>query len=438
MSPSFFDISFAYLDDPKNDECDRFDPLKRIHLGDNFLLSLGGQGWTRYMNEYNSRLGARDNIYYLARNRLYADLWYQDVARVYVEGIYSYTDWQDLVPLPIDRTGPDFQNLFVDLKMFEYEGKPVYARVGRQELLLGSQRLVSTLDWANNRRTFQGVSILRTGEKWDATAFWLQPVIANSQKLDWADNQQHFAGAWFTYRPKKGTTVDFYDLVYSSDNTVVQRGIQRGNFTINTMGGRFAGDHDGWLWDYEAALQLGRQAGQSVLAGMATAGLGRNFKDAPWTPTVWQYIDYASGDANPRAGQVNTFNQLFPFGHYYMGWTDLVGRQNIIDLNTHLYLYPTNWLTVNLQYHRFWLANATDALYNPAGNVSRFDPTGAAGRDVGNELDCIFNFHLTKHSDVLLGYSHLFAGRYLRNTAPAGQVGGSDASTFFVMYNFRW
>jgi hypothetical protein len=439
MQPSFFDASFAYLDDPKNEEHDRYDPLKRIHLGDDFLLSFGGQGWTRLHSEYNSRLGARDNNYYLARSRLYADLWYRDVARVYVEGIYSYSEWQDLPPLPIDRTGPDFLNLFVDLKVGDVLGKPVYTRVGRQELLLGSQRLVSPLEWANTRRTFQGVSVLRTGEKWDATAFWLQPVITNSQKLDWADNQQHFAGGWLTYKPKKGTTVDLYDLVLSSDNTVVQQGIPKGNFTINTLGGRFAGDKDGWLWDFESALQLGRRAGADVLAGMATAGLGRTFQKAPWTPTLWQFIDYASGDTNPLAGQSNTFNQLFPFGHYYMGWADLVGRQNIVDLNTHLYLYPTNWLTVNLQYHRFWLANATDALYNIAGNVSRFDPTGRSGRDVGNEVDAIVNIHLTKHHDVMVGYSYLFAGQFLRNTTPVGQQrGSSDASVFFAMYNFRW
>lgn len=451
MQPSFFDTSFAYLDDPKNTEHDRYDPLKRMHLGDDFLLSLGGGGWMRYHNEYNSRLGARDNIYVLDRTRLYADLWYRDRARVYVEGIASFTEYQDLAPLPIDRTGPDFLNLFVDLKLGEVLDKPVYLRAGRQELLLGSQRLVSPLEWANTRRTFQGVSLLRTGEKWDATAFWLQPVITNSQKLDWQDNQQHFAGGWLTYRPKKGTTVDLYDLVYSNDNTVVQRGIQpptnvtvtppgiqRGDFTINTLGGRFAGDNDGWLWDTEAALQFGRQAGADVLAGMATAGVGRTFQKAPWTPTVWQYIDYASGDNNPLGGTVHTFNQLFAFGHYYMGWTDLVGRQNVVDLNTHLYLYPAKWLTLNMQYHRFWLANATDALYNPAGNVSRFDPSGRSGRDVGHEVDAIANIHLTRHHDVMVGYSYLFGGSFLRGTAPAGQAGTADASVFFAMYTFRW
>ena len=52
----------------------------------------------------------------------------------------------------------DILNLFVDVNLLEWDNHPVVARVGRQELLLGSQRLISTLDWANTRRTFEGVA----------------------------------------------------------------------------------------------------------------------------------------------------------------------------------------------------------------------------------------------------------------------------------------
>ena len=41
--------------------------------------------------------------------------------------------------------------MFADVRLFKFGDKdnPVYFRVGRQELLYGSQRLISTLDWAN-------------------------------------------------------------------------------------------------------------------------------------------------------------------------------------------------------------------------------------------------------------------------------------------------
>ncbi len=436
MGSSFYDADFKYVDALPESDRTVSESLKRMKVADDWMLSVGGSSWQRFMSEYNSRLGQADNHYLLTRDRVYADLWYKDVARLYVEGISSYSYFQTLPKLLIDQSGPDFLNLFVDLKVADVMDKPVYARLGRQELSLGSQRLVSSLEWANTRRTFQGVSALRTGDKWDATAFWLQPVIPSEGKLDWADNQQHFAGGWLTYRPKPGTTVDLYNLTLVNNNTVAQQGLQRGNSTINTTGARFAGDMNNVLWDFEGAMQFGTQAARNVVAGMGTAGVGYHFKDAPWNPTVWMYYDYASGG---RSGNTsNTFNQLFPFGHYYLGWADLVGRQNIQDLNAHLYFYPAKWLTGWVQYHRFWLADSTDALYNTAGNVSRLRANGSAGNSVGREIDATLNFHLTKQSDILVGYNYFFAGDFIRRSAAPGQTAGFDASTFFLQYNFRW
>lgn len=437
MPPSFFDADFRYLDDPKTPPQNVLDRMKRIRLGDDWLLSLGGQSWTRYHNEYNSRLGQRDNVYELWRARAYADLWYRDVFRVYVEGNYTDTYWQDLAPLAIDRSRGDFQNLFIDVKAGTVGGAPVYVRVGRQELLFGSQRLVSPPDWANTRRTFNGVRAFRATEKFDVDLFWAQPVVPNPQALDSVDNNQNFAGAWATYRPKKGTFVDLYYLMLDNTSRVAQQGINRAPFTTHTIGTRYAGDVDNeFLWDAELAVQLGKQGRQDIIAGMGTVGVGYHSKCLPWNPTVWGYYDYASGDENPNVGTLNTFNQLFPFGHYYLGWTDLIGRQNIHDLNYHLYLYPAKWVTLNVQYHLFWLDRPQDALYSIAGTAYRRDPTGRSGRFVGQEVDAITNFHLTPRADLLVSYAYLFGGDFLRRTRTATQA--SDASVFAVMYSVRW
>ena len=70
----------------------------------------------------------------------------------------------------------DFLNLFVDVKVAEVDGQPVYVRAGRQEILLGSQRLVTSLEWANTRRTFDGAKIFYRSKDWDVDGFWTQPV----------------------------------------------------------------------------------------------------------------------------------------------------------------------------------------------------------------------------------------------------------------------
>ncbi len=436
MQPGFFNADFRYLDDPNNTSTNLFDPLKRIRLGDDWLFSTGGQVWNRSMNEGNSRLTEVNNNYNLFRARAYTDLWYQDRFRIYAEFITAQDFDPELAPLPIDANHADFQNLFLDFKVMEWEGKPVYIRAGRQEMLYGSQRLVSTLDWANTRRTFQGITAFRQGEKWDASAFWVQPVIPNKLEMDSVDNNQNFAGTWWTYRPEKGQAADFYYLFLDNTNNQTQQGIVRAPFNVHTLGSRYSGDKNHFLWDAELALQFGEQGNQSIFAGMATAGAGYHFEDAPLNPTFWLFYDYASGDSSPNSGNFNTFNQLFPFGHYYLGWIDLVGRQNIQDLNAHLYLYPTNWVTLWFQYHRFWLAESQDALYNAAGAAIRRSPDGSAGRDVGQEFDVVANFHINKNADIMVGYSKLFGGEFLKNTS--GPNRASDADLLYVIYSFRW
>src|SRR5262249_12751466 len=178
MAFPFFDADFRYLDNPKNPQYDfLYDTLHRIHLGDNWLFSTGGEFRWRHMHEINSRLSGKDNDYDLIRTRVYADLWYTNTFRFYVEFLDAQTFNQDLPPARIDVDRSDFLNAFIDVKLWDDCCHPMYLRVGRQELLYGSERLISPLDWANTRRTFQGARLFRQGEKFDFDAFWVRPVI---------------------------------------------------------------------------------------------------------------------------------------------------------------------------------------------------------------------------------------------------------------------
>ncbi len=294
----------------------------------------------------------------------------------YIEFIEANAFHESLKPLLTDNDPADILNLFVDVKMFDAFGAPGYLRVGRQELLYGSERLISPLDWANTRRTFQGIKAFWTNEKWDLDMFWVKPVIPNATQMDSWDPKQDFFGIWATYKPKKGTVRDFYVLNLDNYNPVASGANgQRGGFDITTFGTRWAGDRDGrFLYDAEGMIQTGIRANTEMAAYAYTAGLGYRFKECRWTPTFWVYNDYATGDPDPGGpGLSRTFNQLFAFGHYYLGLQDFVGRQNINDLNVQASIQPTRWLTGLFQYHHFTLAQPRDALYNAAGGS---DPAG--------------------------------------------------------------
>jgi len=133
-------------------------------------------------------------------------------------------------------------------------------------------------------------------------------------------------------------------------------------------------------------------------------------------PIAWICYEYASGSNRFREGASHTFQQLFSFGHYYLGWVDLVGRQNIHDLNQQVHLYPADWMTLTLQHHNFWLASAGDALYFANGQPDRLSLNGSAGVYVGDEWDVLLNLHLGSRTDLLTGWSKLYGGDFLRNT----------------------
>jgi hypothetical protein len=433
---AFYDADFRYLEDPNNTQVSLTDPLKRIHLGDDWLLSLGGEFRPRYMDEIDyARLTNTYNPHWLDQIQAYGDLWYRDLARLYIDGIDARSYGQVLKPLANDVDHMDFLNLFVDLKVWQFGDNPLYVRVGRQEMYLGSQRLISPADWNNMPRTFQGVRAMYQSPQWSVDAFWVRPVMIFPSSLDEPIDAQNFSGLWTTYRPQKNQSIDAYYLFLSQTAPVAKgEGGVLGGFDVNTIGSRYSGDSNDRLWDFEAMYQFGRWSNQSISAGAATGGLGYRFSALPYNPTLWTYIDYASGDPHPGQGDEHeTFNQLFPFGHLYFGYLDLVGRQNIIDPNLQLGINPTNWMFIGAQGHFFFLASARDALYNAAGQVLFVDPTGGDGTHVGNELDIYSIINVTTYQSVLIGYSHMFEGGFLEaaKVSPAPNM-------FYAQYSLKW
>lgn len=66
-------------------------------------------------------------------------------------------------------------------------------------------------------------------------------------------------------------------------------------------------------------------------------------------------------------------------------------------------------------------------------NMTPFVATAGGSNDLGQELDLIAAYKLTPRSNVLLGYSHFFAGDfYSTNPTPAPFSG--DADFYYVQF----
>ncbi len=320
-------------------------------------------------------------------------------------------------------------------------------------MLYGVERYVSPLDWSNTRRTFDGFKGFYSGKTWDVDAWWTQPVpfgqhIAGGlqdHNFDYSNDDQEFAGLYASYKAEGQRKADFYYLRladYSGANRSFDSTINNGptgDFDFNLLATRLAGGQGRWLWEFEGGYQFGQYGADDIRAGAFTVGLGRKFPTVLWQPTLWAYYDWASGDNNPNDGRHGTFNQYFPLGHKYLGWMDIIGRQNIEDANLLLVSQPREKIKFLVWYHVFFLQTARDGLYNAGGNQIYIDPTGNAGEDVGQELDLIVKWTWTPRTDIWFGYSHFFTGDYFDSPVIQAQgATGRDADFFYTQFTVNF
>lgn len=429
----FFDNDFSYLNKPGPKDCYLGDSLKQIRPGPCTVVDLGGEYRLRHHHEAHLRgsdLSGRSDDFLLQRTRLFANVNYDGWFRFYGEAIDATSAGERFAPRTIEENRFDALNLFGEALLLDDGDDKVSARLGRQELTYGNQRLVSPLDWANTRRTFDGVDMIWKRDDLAVDAFWTRPVpfdqhVSNDSEFDHPDISQQFMGAYAVYTGVKDRTYEAFYLRHVETDAPGTRA-NPFNFDVNLLGSRWYAKSGGWLSELESGVQFGSYGRQDHLAGYVVAGLGREWAARRWKPTLWCYYDWASGDRNPLGGKHTTFNQFFPLAHKYFGFMDLVARANVHDLNFMLTVQPRKRVQMLAWWHVFYLDQARDSLYNAAGAPIRTDATGGSGQYVGQELDLLSTITLGPRMELQVGYSQFFAGSFVQSTNPPGVSGNAN------------
>lgn len=432
-----WDEDFSYLDgEPGTYQENFFDPIKNIHLDDDWRLTLGGEFRYRLEAETNKAFGATEpaqDTFHLFRYMLHADFKYRDLFRMFVQGIAAFDEDRDLGPRGIDENRWDLHQLFFDVRLLGEE-LPLTLRVGRQELQYGNQRYVSPLDWAMVRRRFDAVKLFAKGDTWDVDLWFSKPVVVQRDQSDRYNEDIDFYGAYGTYKGIDRHGVDMYFFAVEDRGNKVNPNGRAGDRSIFTLGSRFWGKTANFDYEAELAGQWGHWAGDRVQAWSWTLDGGYTLADIRCKPRLGAGLDWASGDDNPRDRSVGTFDQLFPFSHYYLGFLDLVARQNImaLNLNVSAWAIPKK-VKAKATYYAFWLNEEKDALYNAPGRAVRRNRQGRSGKEIGQELDLTVAWKLKPHASVLFGYSHFWDSNFIRSTGPS-----ENADLFYVQYGFKF
>ena len=392
-----------------------FPVIKWIDLEDGWALSTGGMLRWRGVREVGRSLmpaSPRVNDFNLLRTRVHAELRHEDGFRAFVELIDARIYSESRAPLGIDRNHSDVLNAFVEFR----EGDTTL-RAGRFGMQKGSQRYISPLEWSNTRRRFEGVLVRQDFEGGNADFFVTHPVNTDAQHTDHDNDSLWFSGAYLTF-PDEGGGTDAYLLALNETTASLTSGSgRRGPMDLYTAGARRWGKDGQFDYETELALQFGQFAGDQIEAQSFTARAGWSEPDLPGAPRFGFDLDWASGDSDPTDSRHETFNQLFPLGHAYLGKLDLVGRQNIVDLQPDVTFTLDERTKLKFEQHFFRLEDRRDALYNAGGAPSLVDATGGAGTQVGRELDVVLSHaleSLAPHAHILLGYSRFSPGDYVK------------------------
>lgn len=426
----YYANDFQYLDGPclaANDPRDGFtkasDDFKTLKLKNGVKVAFGGEYRLRFHDENNmasTRLNGEDNSFTLSRLRLYANIEAGDHVRIYAEALDARSFGENRPPRPIEANDPDLLNGFIELRG-KLAGGKAFARAGRQELLFGAQRLISPLDWGNTRRAFDGFSGGYANKDWRVDAFGVWPRIVKHHQLDATDDSLRFTGVYASKGNPQQWVVDVYALNLSEKAGAVF------NYDFWTLGARAAGKQGPVGWELEGGIQTGDhdQEGRQRSAFLsAVASYG--FAKMPWSPSLQLGYDWAKGDKDATDGKRQTFHQLFPLAHAYLGFMDLVARQNIQALHIRAAAKPLAKLGLQITGFDFRLDSRTDALYNAGGGAIRRDITGAAGKNVGKELDITASYAVTARVTVMGGISRFWGGRFTDTTNPSGVSGNAN------------
>jgi len=330
--------------------------------------------------------------------------------RVFAQ-IQDSRTWGEEITVQTDLMGVDLHQGYMDFERIFGSGFTL--RVGRFELRLWNQRLLSPLDWNPVGRAWDGVLVFGSPGDFELAGGYQiiteDPVIDSDRDLDfywaaatWRGEEDHEIGVAFFWLQDKSLGAD----------------VAFGTPTFHAQGSFGAFDYG-----VDLAANFGETGSLDIEAYAVAVVLGYTFA-CDWSPRVSVEWTWASGDEDPADGELGTFNPLFPFGHSYQGFLDIFAWRNGHDLALRLDARPDEAWSFQVAVHGFWLDEEADSWYGAAGTPIRTFPA-AGDRFVGVEIDLSAKYRIAENVLLWFGYSHFFAGDFVEES-------GRDPDTDWV------
>lgn len=415
---------------------DFWDPVKYIALGpEDWSLSLSGELRLRpegfRIPETPDRASASDS-YVLQRYLFGADARFGPRARVFAELQSGIINGQLRSPRPTDRNTLDIHQAFFEWRQPVRQADRLTFTVGRQEIEIGSSRLISASPGLNVKRSFDGVVLAYRGSSWTAGAVTAKLVDLNAGVFD--DGPARDQLFWGVAAGRRGPAFERSDMgVYylgiDRDLSVYVQGL--GPEVRHTIGAKWNGAGRRLDLNYDVVFQWGRFAGAPIRAWAFATETGFRFSSMPWRPRLSLRTDVASGDHDADAPALQSFNPLFP-GNSYSGNVGLFGPTNLSDLTPAFTVFPRRTLMLSVEAPSYWRTTSQDGVYSTGLRVL-VRPEAGTGEYVGTNPSVVVLWQATRHLQLQGAITRFLPGKFLERTFASD---GFGFYSFTTRYRF--
>jgi hypothetical protein len=190
--------------------------------------------------------------------------------------------------------------------------------------------------------------------------------------------------------------------------------------------------HDqGFGYDLTLISQQGKFSHDDIKAYAYHLLAGYTFTTVSINPGFSLEYSFASGDSNPTDGKKETFDGAFGARDMFYGRMNLFHWQNLKDAQINFEVRPEKRLFLKTEYHQYRLAERQDAWYLNA-QVYR-DKSGRSGDEVGQELDIVTTFDLSKQHQIQTGFGHFWPDEFAEAVASDRQ-----SNWFFCQWSYKF
>lgn len=381
--------------------------LKEINLGSTGILSFGGSYRTQaesFINEEFSSELEQSDIWFLNRFQLHSHLRLNNRFDFFAELNSSLiTSKQNLAP--VDRDELNINQLFVKYHFSNNWN----LLVGRQNMRLGSGRLIDIREGPNVRLSFDMAQLTYAGEKTMVTAFHGVPVRLEQSAFDnnSLDYQEWVSGVYWTQNWSANNNTDFYAIYKEEDNKTWDSGTA--NDERLSVGLRHFGKWKDLVFNNEFVFQTGNFGEQSIRAWTISFNIEYPFPVLGPNSVIGLKTEAISGDTSNTDNSLNTFDGLYPRGAYF-GRVARIGPSNLFDIHPYFDTKIGDF-ALELDYVAFWRLSRQDGVYGPPLNLQY--PSINEQRFIGHQIGTILSYEINDFINLELETNFIFPGSFL-------------------------